>query len=414
MPILAFSVFLVSFLTCSVDSKAQFFFNNDSAFKAMTPNSGRLWGYAFGDVFYKPHSDTLNRGGQNQYTGIAPNTTAFQFRRIYLGYDFNISKKFVAELLLAAEDDFAGGDLLGNNKFAPYVKYMDVRWRDFIFKGNELVVGQSPTPSFPYLTEYVWGYRSIERTIIDIRRTGSFDFGVADVGRFQSKDSSTMWGYNFMVANGQGDKPYSSRFRWFYGDVFLGLLKHRLVFDLYADYDRINWVPNFHNARQMLKGYVAWTTPALTIGVEGYLNNLTKNFVGTKAAPGVGKDTLDGTAKGLSLYVTGNIIPSKLRFFARWDSYNPNTKYDNTTYSKYTSFIAQYEPNNKENFITAGLDFMPAKNIHFMPNVWYNNYSGQQANLAGKAAKDHDLVWRMTFYFVFGRSFTWPQNEYYQ
>ena len=49
-----------------------------------------------------------------------------------------------------------------------------------------------------------------------------------------------------------------------------------------------------------------------------------------------------------------------------------------------------------------------------MPNVWYNNYSGQQANLAGKAAKDHDLVWRMTFYFVFGRSFTWPQNEYYQ
>src|SRR6516165_6732776 len=94
MPILAFSVFLVSFLTCSVDSKAQFFFNNDSAFKAMTPNSGRLWGYAFGDVFYKPHSDTLNRGGQNQYTGIAPNTTAFQFRRIYLGYDFNISKKF--------------------------------------------------------------------------------------------------------------------------------------------------------------------------------------------------------------------------------------------------------------------------------------------------------------------------------
>jgi hypothetical protein len=33
----------------------------------------------------------------------------FQFRRIYLGYDYNISKKFTAELLLAAEDNFPPG-----------------------------------------------------------------------------------------------------------------------------------------------------------------------------------------------------------------------------------------------------------------------------------------------------------------
>jgi hypothetical protein len=410
--LLAFAVFLATFLILSVNLKAQFFFNNDSAFKAQTPNSGRLWGYAFGDMFYKAHSDSLNRGGSNQYTGVPSSTTAFQFRRIYLGYDYNISKHFIAELLLAAEDDFTAGDLLQNNKFAPYVKLMNIRWRDFLFKGNELILGQQPTPSFPYLTEYVWNYRSIERTITDVRRTPSFDLGLGDVGRFQSKDGETMWGYNFLVANGQGDKPYTSKFRWFYGDVFLGVLKHRLVFDLYADYQRINWQSNFHNSRQMIKGYVAWTTPALTIGVEGYVNNLKQNFVGVGGPQG--KDTLDGVAQGISTYVLGNIIPNKLRFFARYDAYNPNTKYDHTIYTKYTSFISQYEPNNKEQFITAGLDFMPTNNVHFMPNIWYNSYKGQQANLTGKAANDHDLVLRLTFYFVFGKTFAWPQNEYYK
>jgi len=38
----------------------------DSSFKP----SGKLWGYTFGDFYYKAHSDSLNRGGGNQYTGI--------------------------------------------------------------------------------------------------------------------------------------------------------------------------------------------------------------------------------------------------------------------------------------------------------------------------------------------------------
>src|SRR5690242_1051439 len=90
-------------------SDAQYLLNSDSAFKAGRPNSGRIWGYAFADYYYKAHSDTLNRGGSNQYTGIPANRNAFQTRRIYLGYDFNISKKFSAELLLAAEDNITTG-----------------------------------------------------------------------------------------------------------------------------------------------------------------------------------------------------------------------------------------------------------------------------------------------------------------
>ena len=94
--------------------KAQYLLNSDSAFKAGAPNSGRIWGYVFGDFYYKSHSDSLNRGGNNQYTGIPKNRNAFQFRRIYLGYDYNISSKFSAELLLAAEDNFPTGNPPGS------------------------------------------------------------------------------------------------------------------------------------------------------------------------------------------------------------------------------------------------------------------------------------------------------------
>src|ERR1700693_5663175 len=91
---------IIFFLGFCKASNAQYTWNNDSAFKAGNPNSGRVWGYAFGDFAYKSHKDSLNRGGSNQYTGIPKNRNTFQFRRIYLGYDYNISKKFSAELLL--------------------------------------------------------------------------------------------------------------------------------------------------------------------------------------------------------------------------------------------------------------------------------------------------------------------------
>src|ERR1700744_6487009 len=135
----------------AISSQAQFLLNSDSAFKAGSANSGRLWGYMFGDFYAKGHSDSLSRGGSNQYTGIPTSRTAFQFRRIYLGYDYNITSKFSAELLLAAEDNFpafnppsnnaANGDELSNQKETFFIKLANVRWKN-IWNGTDLVVGE--------------------------------------------------------------------------------------------------------------------------------------------------------------------------------------------------------------------------------------------------------------------------------
>ena len=70
--------------------------------------SGKLWGYAFGDYAYKGGTDNIGtaaapayRGGSNQYTGMPVNANMFQFRRIYLGYNYDISQHFSAEFLFS-------------------------------------------------------------------------------------------------------------------------------------------------------------------------------------------------------------------------------------------------------------------------------------------------------------------------
>ena len=416
---LLFASILLICLAMSNTTQAQYLWNSDSAFRAGVPNSGRIWGYVFGDLFYKSHSDSLNRGGNNQYTNVKQSTTQFQFRRIYLGYDYNITKKFSTEFLLAAEDDFTSGDLLTNNKFTPYIKMANLRWHDFLFKGNDLVFGLQPTPAFPYMTESILSYtRPIERTITDIRRTPSFDFGLGLQGRFESKDHKTAYGYNLLVANGSSAKPQAlsgNVYKWFYGDAFVALVDRHLIFDLYGDYQRQAWTPGDHGhaSRQMTKGAIIWTSPKLTLGVESYINGLKQAEVGIAGSQ---KDTLDGRATGTTFYVHGNLYKDKIKFFVRYDLYNPNTKYDNGTYTKYSALYGvstSYEPNNKEHFLSLGLDFMPVKNVHFMPNIWYNQYKGQQANLIGSQAKDHDMVYRMTFYFTFGKMFSNPAYSYY-
>ena len=125
------------------------------------------------------------------------------------------------------------------------------------------------------------------------------------------------------------------------------------------------------------------------------------------------KDTTSANAKAISGYIKGRITKEKLGFFARVDSYNPDSKYNNTIYTSYKGLTGNYEPNNKERFLSVGFDYSPANNIHFTPNIWYDKYIGQRANLTGKAAHDHDLVYRLTFYFTFGKLFQNPKYSYY-
>src|SRR5664280_2210453 len=55
--------------------------------------SGKLWGYAFGDFLYKANANTFNMSN-TQYASTAKDFTSLEFRRIYLGYDYDIRHHF--------------------------------------------------------------------------------------------------------------------------------------------------------------------------------------------------------------------------------------------------------------------------------------------------------------------------------
>ena len=418
--------------------------------------SGKVWGYAFGDYAYKGSADNLGttnppagRGGANQYTNMQSDASLFQLRRVYLGYNYDMSARFSAEFLLAAEDNFnvgglinqSAGDLTANGKFAPYIKLANIRWKN-IWHNTDLVIGSQATPSFAktgrndQTAEEIWAYRSIERTITDIRRTPSFDMGASLQGWFDNKGC---FGYMVMVANGNSAKPESDPYKAFSGDVYAKFLDKRLIIDVFQDYQRLNsWGtyvkgfngPQYHD-RNMTKLFAAWNTKMLTIGAEVFQNTILADVKET------GKDgnTYFRTSKamGMSFFVRGRILSNPqgnpvLSYFARYDNYDPSGNLSNIVGDKniksYSAQTSNYEPSTKEQFVTFGLDFTPFKNVHFMPNVWLNTYnsalaydgknsantpySGMGAANTSSAGlvngiKGTDAVYRLTFYYVYGK-----------
>ena len=400
----------------------------------------RLWGYTFGDFYYAGHTDAdivgatgvaaatpSNRGGETMYSGVPTYRNAFQFRRLYLGYDYDITKKFKAEVLLASEPNAStgvngttsiqNGDNLVDGKMAFWIKNFNLRVRD-IWNGTDFVIGEMSTPGFALnepgtngpvsLSESTWAYRSIEKTVTDFHKNNSYDVGAALQGTFDP--STKNFGYVLMVGNNSTSSLLSAQnantgfYKIFYGDLWAKFLNQHLYVDLYADYAKTApataTVPG--QEHNMFKIFVAYLSKPVNIGVEAY----TQNFAsGVNSIDPVTKAATpeDATVHGLSIWVRGPIVKN-LNYFGRFDTYNPNTSFNAAdSYTSNTNY-GSYNPTVKEQFYTFGLDYNPTKNVHFEPNVWLVDYSDNRAaSTAGYVNSDHTVVYRLTFFFTFGK-----------
>lgn len=374
----------------------------------------RLWGYAFGDFYYNAHADAANRGAETNYNGVPSYRNAFQFRRIYLGYDYDINKKFSVEILLASEPsastnpstgtNISGGDNLADNKMSFYIKLINLRWKN-IWNGTDFIVGNQWTPGWPLLTEKIWGYRFIEKTIADFHRSNPWDFGAGLQGTFDP--STKNFGYDVLIGNNTSSSllPAANAntgfYKAFYGDVYAKFFDQKLVLDLYADY--MKTAPATAEvggqARNMIKGFIAYTTPELTLGVEAYTQKIANGVTNT-----TNKLAEDATVNAISVYAQGAIYKDKLKFFARYDNYNPDKDFVAADAYTINTNLPAYSPFTKEQLVTGGLDFIPAKSIHFSPNIWYISYHDQRnSTVSGYLPNDHVLVYRLTFFYTFGK-----------
>lgn len=386
--------------------------------KAEFKPTGKIFGQVFGDFQYKltaPDSSNLRTyGSKAQYAfvnGYNDKYYSFDLRRVYLGYSYYFSEKFEAQVIFSHE-----GNLDASGQRTLNIKAANIRWKN-IFKGTDLIFGQQGTPIFTTNSEMVWGYRSVEKTITDMRGIASSnDFGISLRGKYF--DGNT--GFNLMIGNNNATKPENDTYKKFYEDVWVKLLNQKLLLDLNTDYEITSLTPNGPNykhslkSKMTIKGCVAYQNKKFSTGIEVFSATwrnyaYTKDTAITNPKP---NDTLNVKPFGTSVFVRANIVTkvinnkeiSMLSVFGRYDLFNPDLKFSSAV--KYTN--GSINGHVKETFIVFGLDYMPIEDFHIIPNVWVNNYKENASTtdtngnkLIGMQKSGSDIDVRLTLFWKF-------------
>ena len=332
----------------------------------------RFDGLVFADYYYISSSHDAVLNDQN----------AFSFRRIYFTFENNLTQKIKIRFRIeSAHEDFGTAA-----KINPFVKHAFLEWTDLIPR-HKLYLGIAETNALKN-AEIYWGYRSIEKTILDLNKISpSADMGIVlkgDLGRYVHH-----W---ITVFNGTG---YGSSEVDKYKKIgyALWLTPFRgLIIEGYVDYEKQDpGTGTFAAARDYfhstgyytLKGFLGYKASRFAFGIETFLR-INKESGSTDAA---GTTKTDVTKRGMSFFGSCMTPIPKIRIFARYDIYDPNI-HANVWISETKSGT-----DDEYSLIIAGLDFNPREKIHLMPNILIKTYVQE--------GKSKDVTFRMTLYYSF-------------
>lgn len=346
---------------------------------------GKFSGYMMGDYYYNIARDgAFSSLANTASSGAAPGgkaMQAFQFRRIYFAYDNDISQQFTARFRLEADQTAllgTTGDVLTSGKISVFVKDAYLKWKN-IFSGSDLIFGIQPTPAYD-ISEGAWGYRSLEKTIMDLRGiVDSRDLGLTLRGKLAGDGTVNYW---LMVGNGAGtSKPESDKYKRFYAHVQLKPTTN-LQATLNVDYkDAANVLDA--NGNSVSHGtlttalFVGYAEPSsYSLGLEGFLASQSNSY--TPAGGSLGSKK----AMGITAYASCFVQPD-LAIVGRYDYFDPNTDGGSK--------------GDARNYIIAALDWKANKNVSIMPNLLFETYEAP----TGGNAPDASVTARLTFYYIF-------------
>jgi hypothetical protein len=336
--------------------------------------AGKFSGYMFGDYFTNARHDS---------TAVLPNAAvgaggkdynAFQLRRIYFTYDNDISASFTTRFRLEGSTG------------SPIVKDAYLKWKN-IFAGSDLYFGMQPTPAYD-VSEAAWGYRSLEKTIMDLRGiVSSRDLGISLRGRI---DAGGMLNYWLMVGNNSGTNGETDRYKRFYGHVQIKPTD-KLQVTLYADYGMkadINNAASSTVPKATLNNDDLTSAVFVGYGVKDSYNLGLEAFYKTTAngnvtGSGAAATYASRPAMGVSAWGSVNFA-SDVAAVARYDYFDPNSD------SKFKGDV--------RNYILAGVNWKADKNVWIMPNLQYETYESLPN---GGRSFDPSVTARVTFYYVF-------------
>lgn len=310
------------------------------------PKNGKISGLMYGEYFYNiKAADSVK------------DVNGFQFRRIYFTYDQQIAESFDIRFRLEANDV----TLTAKNLFGVFVKDAYIRWNN-IFEGSSALFGISPTPGIE-MTEKFWGYRSLEKTIMDLNRlSSSRDFGVDLKGRFDGEGKYNYWA---KLGNSAGSETEFDKYKRFYTGFWFEPVSNLevLVFGQFtARPKKTDAVDNSAKTNNsiLFDGAAHYQYgKAFSVGIEGVYQVIANNYRDVTGEPYVDQKTVGASAYGWVELV------EKFRFVGRYDYLDTNTDADNA----------------KSDLVIAGIDYAALKNLHVMPNFYYRSYRGASPDL---------------------------------
>lgn len=321
---------------------------------SVSPSFGQavtFHGHMFGDYYWvgANHRDDIE--GQN----------AFQFRQIYLTMDFDLNEQWSARLRheMSSPGNFSAAENLSPNLEDAYVKWAT--------PSHEMTLGLTETPTWGSV-EPVWGYRAVEKTLLDLHGIGSArDIGVTLKGRMGTKLR-----YHMMLANGNAARSETDTGKKIFAS--LAFTPHEtLLIEAYGDFDDR---PGMHD-RYTVQGFVAYISTHGRLGLQ-FVHQLRKN-----------PDAANVTMNGVSLF--GSLpLKRNVNGFLRLDRlFTPNPNGATISY-------LPFDPHAKSTLLLGGVEFKVHEQVSLLPNIEAIFYD------AGTTTRpDTDIIPRISFHFTF-------------
>ena len=278
----------------------------------------------------------------------------FRFRRIYFTYknhlDEEIDVKFRFEMA-------SSGDFNTKSKLAPAVKDAFIAFKEDFGK---ITFGIQSPPTFAKV-EGLWGYRSLEKTPLDLQGwASSRDFGISFAGK------QSILSYTLMLGNSSGNKSETDKGKRLYASVGITPIEGFYI-EFYGDYNGIDASSKDYIAQ----GFVSYKTSPFRIG-------LLYSRKGT-----LGDTNAYNIISGYGVYSVNEGLDVILRYDKMLDG---GGKGEGISYIPFAT-------NTPSNFVLAGLSYSINKKVKVMPNIEYVFYD--------TTGVSSDLYPRLTLYYKF-------------
>ena len=301
-------------------------------------------GLAWIDYSYTLASDDPEEEGAN----------TFDYRRIYLTADAPLGDGFRARVRLEAQ----GRSTTAQGRPAPFVKDAWAAWT-YTASGHRAVLGVQPPPLFQ-VAEATWGYRSLDKTVIDRARVrDSRDFGLRLEGPLASGGALR---YAAMIGNGNGvqPEPRGEGSKHYYGQLQY-IPDGPLRATLGADYTSRVPLSVQREASSQVSAFVGAVTPAYRVGVDVFYVRNTFDDPAQEDNDGV----------GASAFAVVNASP-RTALIARYDYLDDDVRLTG----------------GNQHYVLGGAAFRPTPNVALVPNVLATQPEGGDATVLGRVTVD--------------------------